>query len=980
MSQNIRIGVNADAGGAASEVAKIDKAAEGAADSIKEIAREASGAEKAIDNMAKAAERMARAKAALERETGTKFSDEDTRTFLDNFDRMKRGRQMGARRLRQFDDFDGWYQGHNMAFGKASAAAQHRRSIFAAGLQGTRYAAQYGGPPAPEAPGDGGRGGFSDNPMARRGGAMLMRWAMGGLALAGVGGFMAMAGKGAGQAGQESVSADTLKRATGDLAVDFMSLRNNVRDATEGLGVAYLEGQKLASQFARESGHAGVGELDKNLRTGIGFSRSYGMDPAAGVGFFGSMRRLGVVNNDQDQRRLALMIGDAVAKSGNSARADEVLQAIQGYAEQTSRLTLTQANVGAYGSYLTSLMQTGRPGLDPSGAAAILGAADNAVRRGGAMGEASLNFSLAAMLRNQPGLDPITAKGMLEGGLFGTANNTFGAGASLGDWYASKGLKTPTGGQTNFEMMMPMLRRQYGANSPYLLEAIKNHFGLNSLAQAAEMDKMYDNPANLQRSQDLLGRARLNIGQVSATGIQQISRIANASSGRELGEMYDSVFGRKDLTEAERASLSQALRNTEKSGNVEDLKAALVAVVGTREQEETEGTKTRNSITGVENAITRFGNAVLPLVNTIRDAVDAIAKILSPGYRNAQAAAARQARVDAANGEVKPLTAGDLRRQQGVSTNPNVGGWTEYEKRDGRARSEFNRIMPVYMNRLREAHAGSTNGEVDLDSIYKAPDPALLDRTDNKAHWEREYYRGLAVRQHLEREYAKMRGGGAANPDQAARQALDGMGGTNTSAASGVGSGSREGEAMTFFQSQGWSRAQAAGIVGNLIAESGLDTGAVGDGGQARGIAQWHPDRKAKLRAWARRNGKNPDAYRTQLEYIQHEMFTADGGNVGDRLRQQTSASGAARVFADHYERPAREADGDPMHWDRRDSEANRLAGTVPTAVAREAAARNQQVGVEFAPAVVTLQDVAGRPRGQVTLNPFTNNKPAGAS
>lgn len=150
MTQNIRIGVDGNASGAVSEVQKIDKAAEGAAESIKEIAREASGAEKALDNMAKAAERMARAKAALERETGTSISDEDARTFLNNFERMRNGRQMGAKRLRQFDDFDSWYQGHHMAYGKASAAAQHRRSVFASGMQGTQYARQYGAPPPPD--------------------------------------------------------------------------------------------------------------------------------------------------------------------------------------------------------------------------------------------------------------------------------------------------------------------------------------------------------------------------------------------------------------------------------------------------------------------------------------------------------------------------------------------------------------------------------------------------------------------------------------------------------------------------------------------------------------------------------------------------------------------------------------------------------------------------------------------------------------
>lgn len=43
----------------------------------------------------------------------------------------------------------------------------------------------------------------------------------------------------------------------------------------------------------------------------------------------------------------------------------------------------------------------------------------------------------------------------------------------------------------------------------------------------------------------------------------------------------------------------------------------------------------------------------------------------------------------------------------------------------------------------------------------------------------------------------------------------------------------------------GWSPAAAAGIVANMMAESGLDPTKVGDNGQAYGIGQWHPDRQA---------------------------------------------------------------------------------------------------------------------------------------
>ena len=57
---------------------------------------------------------------------------------------------------------------------------------------------------------------------------------------------------------------------------------------------------------------------------------------------------------------------------------------------------------------------------------------------------------------------------------------------------------------------------------------------------------------------------------------------------------------------------------------------------------------------------------------------------------------------------------------------------------------------------------------------------------------------------------------------------------------------------MGFFESQGWTRAQAAGI-GNLQAESGVDPNRAQDGGgPGYGLAQWEgPRQVADFKAWA---------------------------------------------------------------------------------------------------------------------------------
>jgi hypothetical protein len=125
---------------------------------------------------------------------------------------------------------------------------------------------------------------------------------------------------------------------------------------------------------------------------------------------------------------------------------------------------------------------------------------------------------------------------------------------------------------------------------------------------------------------------------------------------------------------------------------------------------------------------------------------------------------------------------------------------------------------------------------------------------------------------------------------------------------SGVNETGNASSAISFFQSQGWTRAQAIGIVANLQAESGINmsTNAVGDGGRAYGIAQWHPDRQANFqRAFGidiRQAG-----FQQQLEFVQWELENTER-NAANRLRSVTgtgsnAAAQAAAIVDQFYER-----------------------------------------------------------------------------
>lgn len=109
--------------------------------------------------------------------------------------------------------------------------------------------------------------------------------------------------------------------------------------------------------------------------------------------------------------------------------------------------------------------------------------------------------------------------------------------------------------------------------------------------------------------------------------------------------------------------------------------------------------------------------------------------------------------------------------------------------------------------------------------------------------------------------------------------------------------------AVAFFQSKGWTKAQAAGIVGNLQAESriNLRTNLVGDSGKAYGLAQWHPDRQASFQNVYGKPIRSA-TFNEQLEFINWELNNTEK-KAGRLIRATKTAEEAARVTDQHYER-----------------------------------------------------------------------------
>lgn len=111
-------------------------------------------------------------------------------------------------------------------------------------------------------------------------------------------------------------------------------------------------------------------------------------------------------------------------------------------------------------------------------------------------------------------------------------------------------------------------------------------------------------------------------------------------------------------------------------------------------------------------------------------------------------------------------------------------------------------------------------------------------------------------------------------------------------------------QVVDFFMAKGLTRAQAAGIAGNLLHESGFNPSAVGDGGTSFGIAQWHNGRGTAMKQWTAAHGYSPTSFKGQLEYLWHELNHGESYALG-KLRATTNAYDAGMAFCRYFERPA---------------------------------------------------------------------------
>jgi hypothetical protein len=110
-------------------------------------------------------------------------------------------------------------------------------------------------------------------------------------------------------------------------------------------------------------------------------------------------------------------------------------------------------------------------------------------------------------------------------------------------------------------------------------------------------------------------------------------------------------------------------------------------------------------------------------------------------------------------------------------------------------------------------------------------------------------------------------------------------------------------KAMNYFQDKGLTKAQAAGIVGNLDHEApGVNPNQHQyGGGPGFGIAQWEGSRKREERQFAKEQGKPANDLKTQLDFAWKELNTTHSRALAGVERSHTPSQ-AARAFERGFE------------------------------------------------------------------------------
>lgn len=757
---------------------------------------------------------------------------------------------------------------------------------------------------AANAIGAGMRGGFGAGMMGL----------LGGMAALGVskvvGGVMEALDK----AQENAIALDTLKRKLGDVNVSFGALQSVVSAGADNLKITYAEAGKLATTFAK-LGNVGTEDyktLAEEIQISGGTAKAFGLEKEQVTNVMGQMRGVGVTTSVQESRRFAMLIGETIGRSGAFAKADEVMDAIAGYAASQTRQNMAAADASGYAGMFAGMVGSGIPGMDPQGAAALLARVNSSLSAGGAKGEASRFFT--GEIGADLGLDPIQTRILQEGGAFATPDKMFGEGSAAKRFGISGPDMGEGGGKTLLQMTLDKLRAKYGNDSKMLADATANHLGVG-INQA--MSLLSIEPAQIGDMQKRFG----DLSKFNASGLGNMAKSLYGTDA-ERASIAQSLMTRKDVSQEDKSTIDKAM----KSGNQDEIKNVLSRLSAQYGQESTQGSDIRDSRNSLDNIKTKLAGELIPAVNAMRMGIMHIA---GDGKKSPAEIMA----------DVMKLESKD--REQAIkaqTTSRVASAWDEAGKARKEHREVFDDLRKNGRNMPEEERAAKQKRLGELwEAIARKEEEArkavIQLRKDEAEAIE-------AERKELEKRLAAGKKAATVDmvpPPEAEKKEEDTkpttinntttvvQGGAPAAAGASPGVGRAPlgdasyqpgggavpknkqeaiNQSMKFFMGKGWTKEQAAGITANLMAESSMNPGAVGDGGRAFGIAQWHPDRQANFARWAGKDIRQ-STFEEQLGFVHFEKTQGKEKAAGDRLRESTTPEQAGSVVSQYYERPA---------------------------------------------------------------------------
>lgn len=461
----------------------------------------------------------------------------------------------------------------------------------------------------------------------------------------------------------ESSGYADLQRQLGSTVTEFDSLRTAIRSAASAIGVNYSEGGKLARAYVAGAGVDGIAapDLRREVAGAGGFARSLGLDPSQGVELFANLRRNQASNNDGDNRRFALMIGEAVARAGVFSKADQVLGAVADFTSMATRASFGKANVEGFVGGMTGLLATHLPGMDPQAASSLLGVADHAIRHNG--NEAFRNLFLGVAQHAAPGINAVDADLLRDGGAMGSFESAFGEQSvgyrmaqargdqALSDKYRRLAL---AGGRiTNIDRLLDDINgrgkdSKNGKGSALDVDSDSVRKTLEGLgyssSQAAAV--MLAHATNGSVSQAVKGFAKYGVdpSQLGDTSVRNLLNIeyGDDSARKHMVERLRTATGPQRLSDSERKELDTAVAGASNAeggsagkGSPDGearLKAVLIKLAGSRNMEENEGDESRRSAANLDNLASDMATKLIPLTNSIREGIMHLASMA--GYKD----------------------------------------------------------------------------------------------------------------------------------------------------------------------------------------------------------------------------------------------------------------------------------------------------------------------------------------------------------